>query len=87
MAAAKPEIRTFLCRSDNIGVLMRDPATGAEACVVRFAEPVRAVSPGQMAVAYHGDRVLGGGRIQAALPARAEELGRARSAQAAEVVS
>ena len=30
---------------------------------VRFAEPVRAVSPGQVAVAYHGTRVLGGGTI------------------------
>ncbi len=26
--AAETEIRTFLCRSDNIGVLIRDPATG-----------------------------------------------------------
>lgn len=49
-----------------------DPATGAERFVARFATPVRAVSPGQMAVAYRGDRVLGGGRIKAAL--RAEEL-------------
>ena len=30
---------------------------------VRFAEPVRAVSRGQIAVFYDGDRVLGGGRI------------------------
>ncbi|GJD50091.1 Hydroxyacylglutathione hydrolase [Methylobacterium crusticola] len=28
-----PEIRAFLCRSDNIGVLMRDPATGACAAI------------------------------------------------------
>ncbi|ACA16526.1 hydroxyacylglutathione hydrolase [Methylobacterium sp. 4-46] len=28
-----PEIRTFLCRSDNIGVLIRDPATGACAAI------------------------------------------------------
>jgi tRNA-specific 2-thiouridylase len=31
--------------------------------VVTFDEPVRAVSPGQIAVAYHGDRVLGGATI------------------------
>ncbi|MGY2052070.1 hydroxyacylglutathione hydrolase [Methylobacterium sp. JK268] len=28
-----PEIRTFLCRSDNIGVLIRDPGTGACAAI------------------------------------------------------
>jgi tRNA-specific 2-thiouridylase len=33
---------------------------------VRFAEPVRAVAPGQAAVVYVGDRVLGGGWIEAA---------------------
>jgi tRNA-specific 2-thiouridylase len=31
--------------------------------LVRFEAPVRAVSPGQMAVAYDGDRVLGGATI------------------------
>lgn len=30
---------------------------------VRFEEPVRAIVPGQVAVAYHGERVLGGGPI------------------------
>jgi tRNA-specific 2-thiouridylase len=34
---------------------------------VRFEAPVRAVSPGQIAVAYGGDRVYGGGMIVAAL--------------------
>jgi hydroxyacylglutathione hydrolase len=39
--AAETEIRTFLCRSDNIGVLIRDPATGACAAIdVPEAEPV-----------------------------------------------
>ncbi|GJE17643.1 hydroxyacylglutathione hydrolase [Methylobacterium marchantiae] len=33
MTASSPEIRTFLCRSDNIGVLIRDPATGACASI------------------------------------------------------
>jgi tRNA-specific 2-thiouridylase len=33
-----------------------------------FDEPVRAVSRGQMAVFYDGDRVLGGGRISGTLP-------------------
>ncbi|MDF2459495.1 MAG: mnmA, partial [Nitrospira sp.] len=30
-----------------------------------FHTPQRALSPGQSAVLYHGDRVLGGGMIQA----------------------
>lgn len=35
--------------------------------VARFLAPVRAVSPGQVAVAYAEDRVLGGGRIARAV--------------------
>ena len=35
--------------------------------VARFHNPVRGVSPGQVAVAYRGDRVLGGGTIFAPL--------------------
>ncbi len=36
---------------------------------VRFAEPHAAVAPGQAAVLYDGDEVLGGGTIEAAEPA------------------
>lgn len=40
------------------------PATGSErAAEVVFDEPQRAISPGQAAVIYDGDRVLGGGWI------------------------
>ena len=46
-----------------------DPATGSEIFVARFRAPVRAVSPGQIAVAYQGDRVLGGGMITRAIAA------------------
>ena len=35
--------------------------------VIRFDEPMRAVVKGQVAVAYDGDRVLGGGRIVEAI--------------------
>jgi tRNA-specific 2-thiouridylase len=37
-------------------------------CIVRFKKPVEAVAPGQAAVAYDGDRVIGGGWIERALP-------------------
>jgi tRNA-uridine 2-sulfurtransferase len=37
--------------------------TASGGFVARFHEPVRAISPGQVAVAYRGDRVLGGGTI------------------------
>jgi tRNA-specific 2-thiouridylase len=40
----------------------------ADLFVVRFQRPVRAVAPGQVAVAYRADRVLGGGIIACALP-------------------
>ena len=37
--------------------------------VVRFGQPVRAITRGQVAVFYEGSRVLGGGRIQRAMGA------------------
>jgi tRNA-uridine 2-sulfurtransferase len=42
------------------------PATiveGADGLELRFDDPQRAVTPGQSAVVFQGDRVLGGGRI------------------------
>ena len=45
-------------------------AVGAEGATVRFEEPVRAVAPGQAAVFYEGDRVLGGGWIRRAAQSR-----------------
>jgi tRNA-specific 2-thiouridylase len=47
----------------------RVEALGAGQLTVRFAEPVHAVVPGQVAVFYQGDRVLGGGTIEQALRA------------------
>jgi len=38
-------------------------AEDGERLLVEFDQPVRALSPGQVAVAYAGDRVLGGGTI------------------------
>lgn len=43
------------------------PAEG-EGAELRFDQPARAVTPGQICVFYDGDRVLGGGEITAALP-------------------
>ncbi|UQA63705.1 tRNA 2-thiouridine(34) synthase MnmA [Polyangium aurulentum] len=44
-----------------------DPETGSEIYLARFRTPVKAVSPGQIAVAYGGERVYGGAVITAAL--------------------
>jgi tRNA-uridine 2-sulfurtransferase len=38
-------------------------ATSAEAFTVSFRSPQAAIAPGQSAVVYHGDALLGGGRI------------------------
>ena len=38
---------------------------GADAVQIAFRSPQRALAPGQSAVIYRGDEVLGGGRIVA----------------------
>ena len=58
--------RALIERAPRVGVCDDE----GDAFVVRFREPVRAISPGQVAVAYRGDRVLGGGTITAARGAR-----------------
>jgi tRNA-specific 2-thiouridylase len=50
------------------------PRGSGEELEVEFVEPVRAIAPGQIAVAYDGDLVLGGATIVAA--AREEERAR-----------
>jgi tRNA-uridine 2-sulfurtransferase len=42
---------------------------------VAFDAPVRAITPGQIAVLYDGDRVLGGGRIVSSGDAKGDETG------------
>lgn len=58
-----------------VQVRYRHPPVGLAALEVaaglarmRFASPVRAVAPGQAAVLYCGDAVVGGGRILATIP-------------------
>ena len=49
------------------------PTANGEAHVT-FASPIRAVAPGQAAVFYQGDEVIGGGRIDHALSPVQEDL-------------
>lgn len=87
MPDPRPEIRTFPCRSDNIGVLIRDPATGACAAIdVPEAGPVLAALDATgwtltdiLVTHRHGDHVEGipevkrrtGARVTAPLKAGA----------------
>jgi tRNA-specific 2-thiouridylase len=59
----------------QIQIRYRSPPVSATATVapdgtlrVRFSEPQRAVTPGQAAVLYEGDRLLGGGPIDERVP-------------------
>lgn len=51
---------TVRIRARHPGVSARVRALGGDKCEVEFAEPQRGVAPGQAAVFYDGDRVLGG---------------------------
>ena len=53
-------------RYNSDPVPARFRATGDDALEVAFVDPVTAVTPGQAVVVYDGDRVLGGGWIDAA---------------------
>lgn len=59
----------------EVKVRYRTPARQAtvaldgDTATVRFAQPMWGVAPGQLAVFYAGGRVIGGGTIDAALPA------------------
>lgn len=75
-----PAVLETVGRTDPVG----DSDTGPPSLRVRFLDPQRPVTPGQSAVLFHGNRVLGGGRIGAVarLPARTQ--GRIRASTAAQ---
>lgn len=69
-------------------VSRRLDVTGEEVTVVDFDSPVPAVAPGQIAVFYAGERVLGGGAIVESFPSRsAPGEDRAEAVACAEGVS
>jgi tRNA-specific 2-thiouridylase len=51
-----------------VPVSLAGPLGGGESAVVRFAQPEFGVAPGQAAVLYVGDRVVGGGWIEETEP-------------------
>ena len=52
-----------------VPVLLDGPLGEDAETVIRFAEPEYGVAPGQAAVIYHGERVVGGGWIASTTPA------------------
>jgi tRNA-specific 2-thiouridylase len=68
-----PAVHAAVARTDPWSEGHGDGALG-----LTFAEPQRAVTPGQSAVIFRGEQVLGGGRIRAAvrrLPAASAAAG------------
>ena len=57
---------TVQVRYNHAGSAARVRLAGPTGFEVDFAEPVMAVTPGQAAVCYQGDRLLGGGWIRSA---------------------
>lgn len=68
---------TVQVRARHEGAAARVSVGGAGAGEISFLGPVRGVSPGQYAVAYQGDLVVGGGRIIRTVP-RASVAGEVR---------
>jgi tRNA-uridine 2-sulfurtransferase len=60
-----PRVARVRVRYRHAGAAAEIASRGGARAVVRFTEPARAVARGQVAVFYDGDRVLGGGRIDA----------------------
>jgi tRNA-uridine 2-sulfurtransferase len=54
---------TVQIRYNHAGSPAQVRRTGPDSFEVAFAEPVMAITPGQAAVCYEGERLLGGGWI------------------------
>jgi tRNA-specific 2-thiouridylase len=52
-----------------VPITLEGPLGGGEPTTIRFAEPEYGVAPGQAAVLYAGERVVGGGWIDGTEPA------------------
>jgi tRNA-specific 2-thiouridylase len=63
VAPGEPIEARVRIRYRHAGAPAKVEATARGAATVSFHEPVRALAPGQAAVFYAGDRVLGGGWI------------------------
>ena len=103
MTSATPDIRTFLCRSDNIGVLIRDSTSGACAAIdVPEADAVLAALDAEgwqltdiLVTHRHGDHIEGipevvdrtGARVTAPEKARAAVPGAARYVREGDTVT
>ncbi len=66
---------TVQIRYNHAGCPARVRITGPGRFEVEFAEPIMAITPGQAAVVYDGDKLLGGGWIEAVKPAGVAGLG------------
>jgi tRNA-specific 2-thiouridylase len=55
-----------------VPVIVDGPLGGGASCVIRFSQPEYGVAPGQAAVLYAGDRVIGGGWIEETTPWQGE---------------
>jgi tRNA-specific 2-thiouridylase len=61
-------------RALDVAATIVDSGPEASSLEFHFAEPQRAVTPGQSAAIFSGDRILGGGRIARALVAQSRPV-------------